>query len=49
MGLWVKPDLPAPLQAQIREAALKALAQPAVRERCRKSASSRRSRARPRS
>ena len=33
MGLWVKPDLPAALQAQIREAALKALAQPAVRER----------------
>jgi tripartite-type tricarboxylate transporter receptor subunit TctC len=33
MGLWVKPDLPAALQAQIREAALKALAQPAARER----------------
>ncbi len=33
MGLWVKPDMPAPLQAQIREATLKALAQPAVRER----------------
>jgi tripartite-type tricarboxylate transporter receptor subunit TctC len=33
MGLWVKPDLPAPLQAQIREAALKALAQPGARER----------------
>jgi tripartite-type tricarboxylate transporter receptor subunit TctC len=33
MGLWVKPDLPAALQAQIREATLKALAQPAVRER----------------
>ena len=33
MGLWVKPDVPAALQAQIREAALKVLAQPAVRER----------------
>lgn len=33
MGLWVKPDMPAPLQAQIREATLKALAQPAARER----------------
>ncbi len=33
MGLWVKPDLPAALQAQIREAALKALAQPGARER----------------
>jgi tripartite-type tricarboxylate transporter receptor subunit TctC len=33
MGLWVKPDLPAALQAQIRDAALKALAQPGVRER----------------
>lgn len=33
MGLWVKPDLPSPLQAQIREAALKALAQPGARER----------------
>jgi tripartite-type tricarboxylate transporter receptor subunit TctC len=33
MGLWVKPDVPAALQAQIREAALKAIAQPALRER----------------
>jgi tripartite-type tricarboxylate transporter receptor subunit TctC len=33
MGLWVKPDMPEPLQAQIREATLKALADPAVRER----------------
>ena len=33
MGLWVKPDLPVALQAQIRAAALKALAQPAARER----------------
>ncbi len=33
MGLWVKPDMPPALQAQIREATLKALAQPAVRER----------------
>lgn len=33
MGLWVKPDLPVALQAQIRDAALKALAQPGARER----------------
>jgi len=33
MGLWIKPDLPAALQAQVREAALKALATPAARER----------------
>jgi tripartite-type tricarboxylate transporter receptor subunit TctC len=33
MGLWVKPDLPAALQVQIREAAMKALAQPSARER----------------
>ena len=33
MGLWVKPDLPAALQAQIRDAALKAMGQPAERER----------------
>jgi tripartite-type tricarboxylate transporter receptor subunit TctC len=33
MGLWVKPDLPAALQARIRDAVLKALAQPGVRER----------------
>jgi tripartite-type tricarboxylate transporter receptor subunit TctC len=33
MGLWVKPDMPAPLQADIRNAALKAIAQPALRER----------------
>jgi tripartite-type tricarboxylate transporter receptor subunit TctC len=33
MGLWVKPDLPVALQAQIREAALKAIAQPGARER----------------
>ena len=33
MGLWAKPDLPAPLQAQIRDAALKALDQPGIRER----------------
>lgn len=33
MGLWVKPDVPAGLQAQIRDAALKALAQPGARER----------------
>lgn len=33
MGLWAKPDLPAALQARIRTAALKALAQPGARER----------------
>ena len=33
MGLWVKPDVPAPVQARLREATLKVLAQPAVRER----------------
>ena len=33
MGLWVKPDVPAALQTQIREAALKAIAQPVLRER----------------
>lgn len=33
MGLWVKPDVPAALQTQIREATLKALAQPGVNER----------------
>jgi tripartite-type tricarboxylate transporter receptor subunit TctC len=33
MGLWVKPDMPAALQVQIREAALKAVNQPALRER----------------
>lgn len=33
MGLWAKPDLPVALQAQIRDAALKALAPPGARER----------------
>jgi tripartite-type tricarboxylate transporter receptor subunit TctC len=33
MGLWSKPDVPAAVQAQVRNAALKALAQPAVRDR----------------
>jgi len=33
MGLWVKPDTPAALQAQIREAVLKAMTQPVLRER----------------
>ncbi|HSV61260.1 MAG TPA: tripartite tricarboxylate transporter substrate binding protein [Variovorax sp.] len=33
MGLWVKPDMPAAQQERIREAALKVLQQPAVRER----------------
>ena len=33
MGLWCTPDVPAAAQARVREAALKVLAQPAVRER----------------
>ncbi len=33
MGLWCPPDVPAPVQAQVRAAALEALAQPSVRER----------------
>jgi len=33
MGLWTKPDVPAAVQASAREAALKAIAQPAVRTR----------------
>jgi tripartite-type tricarboxylate transporter receptor subunit TctC len=33
MGLWCTPDVPAVAQARVREAALKVLAQPAVRER----------------
>ena len=33
MGLWAKPDLPAGLQVQIRDAVLKALAQPGTKER----------------
>ena len=33
MGLWIKPDVPAAVQASVREAALKAIAQPAVRDR----------------
>lgn len=33
MGLWVKPDVPVAVQAQVRDAALAALAQPAVRQR----------------
>jgi len=33
MGLWAKPDTPVAVQAQIREAALKALASPSARER----------------
>lgn len=35
MGLWVKPEMAPALQAQIRNAALKALAQPGVQERLR--------------
>jgi tripartite-type tricarboxylate transporter receptor subunit TctC len=33
VGLWVASDVPAPVQARLREAALKALQQPTVRER----------------
>jgi tripartite-type tricarboxylate transporter receptor subunit TctC len=33
MGLWCTPDVPAPVQSRVREAALKVLAQPAVRDR----------------
>jgi tripartite-type tricarboxylate transporter receptor subunit TctC len=35
MGLWVNPEVPSVVQTQIREAALKALGQPAVRDRLR--------------
>jgi tripartite-type tricarboxylate transporter receptor subunit TctC len=33
VGLWVASDVPAPVQARLRDAALNALQQPAVRER----------------
>lgn len=33
MGLWCPPDVPAAVQARVRDATLKALARPAVRER----------------
>jgi len=33
MGLWCTPGVPAAVQARVREAAIKVLAQPAVRER----------------
>lgn len=33
MGLWTTPDVPAPVQARLREATLQVLAQPAVRAR----------------
>jgi tripartite-type tricarboxylate transporter receptor subunit TctC len=33
MGLWCTPDVPAPVQARLREATLKVLGQPAVRDR----------------
>ncbi|HET7528534.1 MAG TPA: tripartite tricarboxylate transporter substrate binding protein, partial [Burkholderiaceae bacterium] len=33
MGLWCTPDVPAAVQARVREATLKVLTQPAVRER----------------
>ena len=34
MGLWVKPDMPAALQAQIRDAALKAMPSPRCASGC---------------
>jgi tripartite-type tricarboxylate transporter receptor subunit TctC len=33
LGLWSTPDVPAPVQARVREATLKVLADPAVRTR----------------
>ena len=33
MGLWCTPDVPAPVQARLREATLKVLTQPSVRDR----------------
>lgn len=33
MGLWCAPEVPAAVQAKVREAALQVLAQPAIRER----------------
>ena len=33
MGLWVTPDVPAAVQTRLREATLKALAQPAMRDK----------------
>jgi tripartite-type tricarboxylate transporter receptor subunit TctC len=33
MGLWIKPDVPADIQAKVRQATLKAMAQPAVQAR----------------
>ena len=33
MGLWIKPDVPADVQAKIRQAALKVMTQPAVQTR----------------
>jgi tripartite-type tricarboxylate transporter receptor subunit TctC len=33
MGLWVRPDVPAEVQAKVRETALKVMAQPAVKAR----------------
>jgi tripartite-type tricarboxylate transporter receptor subunit TctC len=33
MGLWIKPDVPADVQAKIRQATLKVMAQPAVQTR----------------
>lgn len=33
MGLWIKPDVPADVQARVRQSALKVMSQPAVRAR----------------
>jgi tripartite-type tricarboxylate transporter receptor subunit TctC len=33
MGLWLKPEVPAEVQAKIRQAALKVMSQPAVQSR----------------
>jgi tripartite-type tricarboxylate transporter receptor subunit TctC len=33
MGLWIAPNVPAPVQSRLREPALKAMARPQMRER----------------
>jgi tripartite-type tricarboxylate transporter receptor subunit TctC len=33
MGLWIKPDVPADVQARIRQATMKVMSQPAVQAR----------------
>jgi tripartite-type tricarboxylate transporter receptor subunit TctC len=35
MGLWVTPDVPAPIQARLHEAVIKVMAQPAVQQKFR--------------